>query len=331
MKKTKTIIGIDVSKATLDVYIHSTKKHFIVSNDTKGFTSLLEIIMTSSKYKVSDLFICFECTGRYSKMLAAFLQSEKITFVMASALDIKKSLGLTRGKDDKIDAKRIATYAHEKFDRLKPTILPGRKIDQIKSLLSLREKLIKHRTAYKNGICDLFDCYSEGETDLIRDIQKRQIEKLTEEIELIEETIKDIIRNDESLKANYKLIISIKGVGQIIAFYVIAITENFTTFSNHRSFACYAGIAPFAYSSGTVKGKSHVHQYANKQIKSLLNMGAMSAIQYSREIKLYYDKRVNAGKNKMSTINIIRNKIVSRIFAVVRRGTPYIDIHKYAA
>ena len=99
-----------------------------------------------------------------------------------------------------------------------------------------------------------------------------------------------------------------------------------------KKFACYAGIAPFEYASGTsVKGRTRVHPCANKQLKSLLNMAAMNAIKINGEYKQYYKRRQQEGKNNMSTLNIIRNKILARIFAVVKRQTPYVDLYKFAA
>lgn len=330
MKK-MLIVGIDVSKEKLDVFIQLTSQHFIVQNDTQGFTMLLEKIFTSTLCKKHDLLLCFENTGKYSKMLSVFLQSQEIFFVMAPSLEIKRSLGITRGKNDKIDAHRIARYAFEKQDRLNPTILPGAKIDKLKSLLSLREKLVKHRTAYKNGITDLNDCYNEGETSIIRDIQQRLINAVNIEIRNIEKEVDDLIGADQAMSSNFRLITSVRGIGRILGYYLIAFTENFISFNEARPFACFAGIAPFANSSGKITGKSRVHPYANKQVKSLLNMAAMSAIQVKGEYREYYNNRVEAGKNKMSTLNIIRNKILFRAFAVVKRGSPYVDLHRYAA
>jgi len=205
------IIGIDVSKEKLDVFIHSSQQHFIVQNDTTGFVRLLETIFSSTRCKKQELFFCFENTGRYSKMLSVFLHSQEIVFVMAPALEIKKSLGMTRGKNDKVDANRIARYAYEKRDRLVPTVLPGEKIDQLRSLLSLREKLVKHRTAYKNGITDLNDCYREGENVTIKTIQQRLINAVNDEIDYIEKEILKIITTDPLMDRNYKLIISVRG------------------------------------------------------------------------------------------------------------------------
>jgi transposase len=321
-----------VSKATLDVFIHCCKYYFVVENNPKGFVDILETILKVAKCKQDDLLFCFENTGKYSRMLSVFFHTQSIAFVMEPALKIKKSLGLTRGKNDKVDSRRIALYAYEKKESLIPTVLPDEKIDQIKSLLSLREKLIKHRTAYKNGLTDLYDCYKEGENDMIKEIQQRLISNLDEEIEKIEKQVNDIIKNDDSMSKNFRLILSVRGIGKIVAYYLIAFTANFTAFANARAFACYVGIAPFGNSSGIVKGTPRVHPFANKQIKSLLNLAAMSAIQFKGEYQQYYNKRVTElGKNKMSTLNIIRNKLVYRVFAVVQRETPYVDLYKFAA
>jgi len=332
MKKKQVIIGIDASKATLDVFIHGFNYHFVVENGPKGFVTLLETCCKVANCKVRDLFFCFENTGKYTRMLSVLFHTDSIAFAMEPALKIKKSLGITRGKNDKVDSKRIAHYAYEKKENIVPTILPGEKIDQIKSLLSLREKLIKHSTAYKNGISDLHDCYKEGENDMIKEIQKSLIITLAAEIERLEKQILIIIESDDRIWNNFKLILSVRGIGRILGFYFIAYTANFTSFTNARSFACYAGIAPFGYSSGTVIGKTRVHPLANKQLKSLLNLAAQSVIQIKGEYSQYYNKRVTEqNKSKMSTLNIIRNKIVFRVFAVVKRQTPYVDLYKFAA
>jgi len=311
MKNKHVFIGIDVSKSTLDIFVYGLDHHFVIINGPEGFVEFLETIYKSLKLKKSEILVCFENTGKYSRMFSVFLQTEGIDFVMEPALRIKKSLGMTRGKNDKVDSGRIANYALEKNEKLAPTVLSGEKIDKMKSLLSLREKLIRHRTAYKNGITDLNDCYHEGETKMIKEVQLRLIKSLNDEIKKIEKELDSIIESDEAMSKNFKLILSVIGIGKINAWFLIAYTANFTSFKNARAFACYCGIAPFENSSGTIKGKTKVHHYANKQIKKLINMAATSTIKIKGEFMQYYNKRVyELGKNKMSTINIIRNKIV---------------------
>lgn len=332
MKEKKIFIGIDVSKLTLDVFIHGVSDYFKVENSSQGFVKLLERTIQSTNSRKQELFFCFENTGKYSKLLSVFFHTQGLTFAMVPALQIKKSIGITRGKNDKVDAQRIAIYAYEKRESIKPTVLPGEKIEELKSLLSLREKLIRHRTAYKNGLTDLNDCFREGENDLIKEVQLQMIDTLNEQIEKIEKQLFVIIQEDVYMLKNYKLLLSVRGIGKMLGFYMIAYTANFQQFSDARAFACYVGIAPFDNSSGKTFKPSRVNSFANKQIKALLNMASMSVIQHRGEFQQYYAKRITEkGKNKMSTLNIIRNKIVFRVFAVIKRETPYVDLYKFVA
>jgi transposase len=329
--KNLSIIGIDVSKLVLDVYILSKKYHFQVENSPAGFAQLLEISCKKLGLPHDQLYFCFEHTGRYSRLLSVFLEQSGITFSQIPALDIRASKGISRGKTDKADAKDIALYAWRKKDELKPTKLHSAETSELRQLVALRDKLIKHRTAYKNSIKDLQDCYYDGETKFIKDAQVRMINQLNDEIMRVEQRMDKIIGSMPECKYNYQLIQTVRGVGPVIARYLIIFTENFTRFVNYRKFACYAGIAPFEYSSGSsVKGRTRVHPCANKQLKSLLNLAAMNAIQIPGEYKQYYLRRQNEGKNNMSTLNIIRNKLLARIFAVVKRQTPYVDLYKFA-
>jgi len=252
----------------------------MVSNNPSGFVSLIEVCTEKLKEDMPNVFFCFEDTGRYSKLLSVFLQDTCFRFSTLNALDIKRSMGLTRGKSDKKDARLIALYAWRKREEIEPTILAGPVFDQLKRLLTLREKLIKHRTAYKNAGKDLYDCYRENENSFIKECQNRMLDNLNTEIEKTENEIHRIINENENFSANFKLLLSIKGIGKVLAMYFITLSENFQKFDNPRKFACYAGIAPFEYSSGTsIKGKTRVHPCANRQMKSLLNLAAMASIQ----------------------------------------------------
>lgn len=330
--KNKQIIGIDVSKSVLDIFIQSLNFHFTIENNPIGFARLLEICCTRLSCKTDVLFLCFENTGRYSRLLAVFCQQNDITFAMVNALDVKQSKGLARGKSDKKDVKTLAVYAIRKANELQPTKLHAPILSKLRQLLQLRDKLVKHRTAYKNSISDLQDCFIAGETDSIRQINKRLIDQLNSEIKNLEKEIVSIFTSMPDWKTNYYLIQSVKGIGPVLAKYLMIYTENFTRFINPKKFACFAGIAPFEYSSGSsIKGRTRLHPCANKHLKSLLNIAAMSAIQLNGEYKRYYQRRNAEGKNKMSTLNIIRNKIVHRVFAVVKRQTPYVDLSTFAA
>ena len=302
-----------------------------IANSTTDFVKLIEVCCTQLSCKFQELFFCFEDTGRYSRPLAVFLSEADILFTMGQPFDMKRSMGMKRGKSDKMDARAIAKYAWQKRDLIEPTKLNSGMVAQLRQLLTLRDKLIKHRTAFKNSINGLKDAFFEGETAYLKESQKRMIAHLNDEIEKLEKEIERIIATDKQWQKNYKLIQTVKGIGPVLAKYLIIFSENFKRINNPKSFSCYAGIAPFEYTSGSsIKGRTRLHPFANKQLKSLLNIAAMGAVQLKGEYQIYYNRRTDEGKNKMSTLNIIRNKLVKRVYAVVKRQSPYIDLYRYA-
>jgi len=158
------------------------------------------------------------------------------------------------------------------------------------------------------------------------------IKELTRQIDKVEDDLDNIIMKDDYLKKLYELITSIRGVGPQTAMFMITFTDGFTRFENWRKFASYCGTAPFPNSSGiSIRGRTKVSNLANKKIKSLLDLCAKSAIQSNQEMKKYYQRRIDEGKSKMRTTNIIRNKLLSRIFAVVKRETAYVNTLAYAS
>jgi len=330
--KTKEIIGIDVSKLLIDACIHTKQIVFQFENSNEGFKKMMQWISSNTPFLSQEMMFVFENTGMYSHQLSLFLTKEKQSFFVASGLEIKRSIGIARGKDDQIDAKRIALYGYRLKEELNPSKLPENRILRLKSLLSLRTKLNKQRAGFKAILKEQKAIYSNKDYKIIFDIQRKMIANLSKQIDTINTAMQAIINDSNELKETYKLVTSVKGIGMQTAIMMIVFTDNFSKFENWRKFASYCGIAPFPYQSGTsIKGRTKVSHLANKKLKAIINMCAISAIQHNPEMKLYYQKRVLEGKSKMSTVNIIRNKLIARVFAVVKRKTPYVDILKYAA
>ncbi|MEX2410508.1 MAG: IS110 family transposase [Candidatus Paceibacterota bacterium] len=330
--KFKEAIGIDVSKDTLDACFHSFNSYRVVENTTKGFRSLILWVEKQAPCTMDQIIFCFEHTGIYSSMLAKYLSEKRINYVIVPGLEIKRSLGIQRGKSDIVDAEKIALYAYHRKDDITTYQMPETSIYKLKELLSLREKLVKQRAGYQATLKEQKRFLKKLENPLLFTIPEKLIKELKKQVDKIELEIDAIIYNNSKMKSLYELIISINGVGRQTALHLIVITNGFLLFDNPRKLASYVGIAPFPYRSGTsIKGRSKVSNLANKKLKSLLNTCAISAISYDPEIKLYYKRKIADGKSKMSTVNAVRNKIVHRIFAVVKRGTPYVSTHDYAA
>lgn len=330
--KIRDTIGIDVSKLKIDVHVYSSKAFEIFDNTDKRIKKMLKWALKNSEYEQTEILFVFEHTGLYSERLARVLSAENIAFSIVPGLAIKRSMGITRGKDDKIDAARIAQYGYRLRDEIKPSKLPATQIQSIKRLLTLRERLVRQRSGFKASIKELLATLLTSENKVLIKCQKQMLRVLTVQITKIEKEIKAEFTANGEINEMYKLVTSIKGIGPQIAIHLIVYSEGFTKFRTWRQFASYCGIAPFPNRSGSsIRGATKISNLANKKLKSLLDMGAKSAIQNCCEMKVYYDKRVNEGKNKRSTINIIRNKLLSRAFAVVKRKSPYVDVMKFAA
>jgi transposase len=331
MKK-REFAGIDVSKSTLDVCLFDKKSHNQFENNEKGFKKLTKWIEKATGKRLNEMEFCFEHTGLYSLPLSIYLEQNKTCFYVVSGLLVKRSLGLKRGKSDKIDAFDLARFAYLHRGELKPYKLPPQSIIKLKQLQSFRARLVKQCATYKAHIKEVRLILGYDNKDPIINTSVELIKVFTEKIKVIEREMMQYVKADEELNQTYKNVTTIKGVGMIVAIAVLTSTNNFQSFDNWRQFACYAGIAPFEHQSGiSYRGKTRISTLGNRQLKTLLSQAAASSIQFNPEMRVYYQRRLSEGKNKMSTLNIIRNKIVSRIFAVAKRNTPYVDIYKYAA
>jgi transposase len=146
--KFEEVIGVDVSKFTLDACIHSQQIFIQVSNTKDGHKKLISWVQKGSSCPIEQVLFCFEHTGLYSFILASFLSEKKLNFILVPGLEIKRSLGIQRGKNDKIDAKKIALYAYRRRDEVTLYQLPEQSINKMRQLLSLREKLVKQRAGF---------------------------------------------------------------------------------------------------------------------------------------------------------------------------------------
>lgn len=335
MKFKNYLIGIDISKLTLDVALlnQSTPKvvnYLKVSNNLKGLKEMVKWI-TKQNIDPLDCLYCCENTGVYTVPFSLFMSDNKMFYWVVSAIEIKRSKGLVRGKSDKADAKDIAIYALTNFHKYKQIDLPEKDIQKLKLLFTERSKTIK--------ALSLFKTTSENQgfipNDILIVVQKtnrKVIAELEKCLQAIESQLQTIIDENNDLKTKVDLLKSIPGIGNQTALYLLITTKGFTAFDNWRQMACYAGVAPFEYTSGTsIRGKTKVNHLADKTMKSMLQMCVLSAIKYDNQIKLYFEKKKTEGKNPMLVMNNIRCKLLARAFAVINRGTPFVKISNYAA
>ena len=333
MKKYLFYVGIDVSKAKLDINILDSltlkSEHFIIENSIKSISVFIKKL--NKKIDNESALFCCENTGVYTNYLSTVLVNLYQDLWIVPAIEIKRSKGISRGKNDKTDAKDISYYSYRNIDKLKLFTLSSIDVQKLKILYTEREKMLKallliQTTKESKAFTDkiIFKEVSQVNQSLVKSI-KNSISK-------IELKIKEVIKSNEQLSKQAQLIKSIPGLGEQTSVYLIIATKGFTAFKNWRQFACYSGVAPFEYSSGSsVKGRTRVNHMADKKMKSLLQMCAMTTLKYDPQLKEYYSKKKAEGKNSMLVLNNIRCKLISRVFAVIARETPYINTYKFAS
>jgi len=317
-------LGIDMAKKTFQAALTldgSTMVEASVENTPTGIKSYFQEL--EKMFSASQLIVCVEHSGIYTYRLLDYLAKNHIKVCVESAVRIQRSQGLKRGKSDRIDACRIAHYAYKNIKDLLFWTPPRKVIERIKSLLVARTRLINAKVQLTVPIKER-ESIDADISKLIEKACKKTIAALAEDIDKIEKEIKLLIKSDQQVSEQMAYATSVPGVGQITALNMIICTGEFERINESKKFACYAGVAPFEHSSGTsVRGKTRVSKLANVNMKKLLHMAAMSSITCSTELRTFYDRKVAEGKNKMSVLNAVRNKLISRVFACVKNKRLY--------
>lgn len=332
MKK-NYFVGIDVSKQTLDVAFivaqndEKTQPCWkVFDNDEQGLSALRTWLQSNHvPFNDHTLFV-IENTGLYHRKLVNFCNKHQLQLCIENGAQVKWSLGIARGKSDKVDSRRLATYAVRFADRLKPAAALHEGIQAIKDLITLRNRHIVQLSSLRTHLKELKATTNPKAVKELEKIHLPLIRAMKAAIQKIEAALVKKIQANDLTKKQYRLLLSIPCIGPVTATYLIACTNAFTLCSSGKQLACYCGVVPFEYQSGiSIKGKHHVHKMANKNLKALLHLCAMSAIKYVQEIKDYFNRKIEEGKHKMSIINAIRNKLVLRAFAVIRNDKPFVE------
>ncbi|RYY68499.1 MAG: IS110 family transposase [Chitinophagaceae bacterium] len=327
MNRIVHFIGIDVSKETLDIALikNNDKSHvccFKVSNNPVGFKKMKRWL-TAEKVTMECSVFCVEHPGLYSKAVSRFVLSEQSSLWLEMSLKIIRSMGVQRGKNDKIDAIRIALYAQRHQEDMKLYEPPRPIVEKLRLLLQLRKQLILSRNALQVP-CNELSLIDALQGKQAMQLIRPSVNALQKNIDEVDRQIHSLIEGDEKLTHLFEMGTSVPGIGKITLAYLVCFTNEFKNYKTGKQLACYAGVVPFEYTSGkSVKGKPHVHNMANKLLKKQLHMGALAAVTYYEEFKTYYKRKLAEGKPKMLVLNNVRNKIILRLAAVIQKNQPY--------
>ncbi|WP_258105899.1 IS110 family transposase [Marinoscillum sp. MHG1-6] len=336
MKKVETpqvnypyVVGIDVSKESIDVCMIEavSQRHYSIAltNTSEGYVKLKRWMKQHGNDDHEQTLFCMEHMGIYTRNLVKYLMSRGGKVWLESSLHIKRSIGLARGKSDKIDAERIARFALIHQQQAKLVKLSHPTLERLQYLMRLRARLLKSKLSQERAISEI-EHFDKKAANEMKRLSKPSLEGLASSLKDVEEKMLEVIHIDKEVRALYELVTSVKCVGKVLATDLIIYTHGFTRMLDGKKLACYCGVAPFEYSSGTsVYGAPGTSNFANKILKYHLHMASMSAIRHCPELKEYYLRKREEGKGKMTILNAIRNKLLHRVVAVVKRGTPYQD------
>ncbi|MEZ4933328.1 MAG: IS110 family transposase [Saprospiraceae bacterium] len=322
------VFGVDISKSTLDACCvrFGENRHFHDSflNKKLGFSHFTQWV-DKFKAPTDEVLVCMEHTGHYAHGFIRFLRGKGLDVAQVNPLKIKRSLGLRREKSDKADSLAIARYGLKFQEELRVNLLTDREFLELQLLMAHRKRVQEKMLAFQRQLKYLKHCLS---TDCSKKVEKelRQFKSyFAKHLRRIDKDIDQFVLEQPAIRHNHELLLSIPGIGRVISLYTILYTGNFERITCPRKFACYCGVAPFKNESGTsVRKGTRVSFYANRKLKSFLNFGAMNAVKADPQLRAYYQKKTAEKNSKMLVLNAVRNKLVHRMFAVVKRGTPYV-------
>ncbi|WP_394133301.1 IS110 family transposase [Shewanella maritima] len=298
-------IGVDTGKFQLDIYIRPLDIFFSVSNDDKGIIKAVSII---KKHQPERIII--EATGRLEMPFIIACANAKLPFVIANPIHIKRFAGAIgqRAKTDKLDAQLIAHYG----EAIKPNLstLKPDAMQAMSDLVSRRNQILAMQTMEKNRL-QILPKELAMTIKPILTVYKKQIEK-------IEAKIVQLIESNPDYQAKNIILQSMKGIGKIAAACIISNLPELG-YINNKEASSLVGVAPMNKESGRFKGQRKI-QGGRHQVRTVLYMAMMSAIQSNPVFKATYQRLVEAGKPKKVAIIACIRKMVVTLNSMLRDG-----------
>ncbi|MCS0110761.1 IS110 family transposase, partial [Vibrio alginolyticus] len=280
-------VGVDTGKSQLDIYIRPLDIYFTVPNTEKGIS---DAIKTIKKHKPQRVVI--EATGRLEMPFILACDKAKLPYVIANPLRIKRFAGAIgqRAKNDRLDAALIAHYA----ERVQPelTKLKSENIRLMSDLVTRRNQLLTMQTMERNRLQILPKNISSTITPILTAL-KNQIEK-------VEAKIAKLIESCPEYQAKNTILQSMPGVGKVLAASLISNVPELGFITNKQA-SSLIGVAPITRESGRFKGKRLI-QGGRSQVRTVMYMAMMSAIQCNPVFKATYERLLTAGKPKKVAI-----------------------------
>jgi len=308
----KNYIGIDISKATIDVY--DGKKSYKFENNETGFKQIVSL-----SEEIKNTILIFEPTGIYSYTLTNFCSTHKIKVVMVGpkeSRDFARSLKV-RSKTDKIDAKVLYKYQSHVEPKMVKVPTVNHHAVKIQEMLNVYEGILSAKQKFKNQI----ESASKEHKDLVRTLN-RMIDNLNSEAQKLFNKIELLLLRDERIKAKYDAISTIPSIGQKSALYLAAFFLKYPL-ANAKELTALMGLDPVMRDSGTYRGKQRISKHGGQQLRNLLYLPTLCAIQHNDRIKAFYEGLTSRAKTKKLAVIASMRKLILMAFSLFKSEEEY--------
>jgi len=337
----KIVVGIDISKEKIDVSAIDVREsqtgmvkldYQVFENRPLGFRRMLVWARHLIKgIGLEDILFCCETTGGYDRCLCDYIYAKGLYIWREGALQIKRSMGVRKGKDDKADSLMIAEYAMRHMDKAVMYETPSETIRELKALFLYRHKLVQEKAEKNVRASHLDDTAAKSKSMrfILRDA-KKSVKALEKSIKECEKQIMELIEGDEDLKRNYGHIVSIKGINIVNATAMIAYSNNFKGITTANKMASYYGVASFREQSGTsVDKKACVKYYSSSLLRATITQAAEWTIKENGIYHDYYLRLKADGKPYGIIINNVKNKLIHLVYSLVTNDIDYENNHEF--
>jgi transposase len=308
MKAESPYVGIDVSKAQLDVAIRPTGERWSVRNDEAGIDQL-----EARLRELSPVLVVSEATGGLELPLVAALAAANLPVVVVNPRQVREFARATGklAKTDSLDAQVLAHFGEAV--RPTPRPLPDAQSQLLMALLARRRQIVGMLTAEKNRFLKATPCVRQ-------DIQ-RHITWLEGELSKQDKDLEDTLRQSPLWREKEKLLRSVPGVGPVLALHLLAELPELGSLGR-RQIAALVGVAPLNRDSGTLRGRRTVWG-GRARLRAALYMGALAASRHNQVIAAFYHRLCAAGKAKKVALTACMRKLLTILNAMVKHLTPW--------
>lgn len=328
--KIKYYIGIDIAAENFATTVFrspgqpKTLKESL-SNTIHGFQVLCQWFKDQG-VTTDNSVMCMEATGVYGEAIVAYLSAQGFTVAVEPPLKVKRAFDQDGHKTDAVDSQQIAEYAYRFYDELRFYRPVPEVIEKLKHFLTAREGLVKQSVAIQNAIKAYNRHILKDQT--LMDIQQKHLSQIKEHISAIDQHIAQFIRQNPSLHQLSLWLVSLCGVGVLLAAYLLVITNGFKNITNYKQCAAFLGICPYQHKSGkSVYRTDHCRPFGPPYVKKLLHLAARSVVVHQSGFRKYYLRKIEEGKSKSLVLNNVANKLLKISFALVHNQQSYIPNH----